>query len=214
MRELLLSNPQIAPLKTGQPVWEMAFLYPVQGDWTEREYLALENGRLLVEFDNGHLEFGAMPTREHQRVVLFLYRMLWQFLNVGGIGGELFVAPLPVKLWGKKYREPDVVYLSAERVRRTDEQYPEGADLVMEVVSGAVSDRYRDLIEKREEYARAGIPEYWIVDPEMKRVTVLTLAGDSYAVHGEFGQGEEAASVLLAGFGVGVTAVFAAAALK
>jgi len=101
MRELLLSNPQIAPLKTGQPVWEMAFLYPVQGDWTEREYLALENGRLLVEFDNGHLEFGAMPTREHQRVVLFLYRMLWQFLNVGGIGGELFVAPLPVKLWGK-----------------------------------------------------------------------------------------------------------------
>jgi len=84
----------------------------------------------------------------------------------------------------------------------------------MEVVSGAVSDRYRDLIEKREEYARAGIPEYWIVDPEMKRVTVLTLAGDSYAVHGEFGQGEEAASVLLAGFGVGVTAVFAAAALK
>ncbi len=206
MRELLLSNPQIAPLKKGEPVWEMAFLYPMQGDWMEREYLALENGRFLVEFDNGHLEFGAMPTREHQRIVLFLYRMLWQFLSANGIGGELFATPLPVKLWEKKYREPDIVYLSAKR--------PEGADLVMEVVSGTVSDRYRDLIEKREEYAKAGIPEYWIVDPEMKRVTVLTLAGDEYAAHGEFSEGEEAESALLVGFRVGVTAVFAAAALE
>ncbi len=42
----------------------------------------------------------------------------------------------------------------------------------------------RDLVEKREEYARAGIPEYWIVDPEQGQITVLALDGTGYAVHG------------------------------
>lgn len=57
---------------------------------------------------------------------------------------------------------------TARRIRRT---------LVMEVVSGGPQDRKRDLVIKRAEYAAAGIPEYWIVDPESRRITVLTLVG-------------------------------------
>ena len=56
---------------------------------------------------------------------------------------------------------------------------------------------------KREEYAQAGIPEYWIVDPELDQITVLTLDGQS--VHGEFKRGERATSKRLPGFGVDVT---------
>jgi Uma2 family endonuclease len=47
-----------------------------------------------------------------------------------------------------------------------------GADLAMEVVSKGKEDRKRDLITKRFEYARAGIPEYWIVDPQTRRITL------------------------------------------
>lgn len=64
---------------------------------------------------------------------------------------------------------------------------------------------------KRQEYAQAGIPEYGIVDPQMKQITVLTLNHEEYAEHGVFGEGEQAMSVLLPGFGVDVAAAFAAA---
>ena len=56
---------------------------------------------------------------------------------------------------------------------------------------------------------RLGIPEYWIVDPELGQITVLTLDGQTYAVHGEFKRGEQATSKLLPGFSVDVAAAFA-----
>ncbi len=212
MTDLFLSRPNLGATEMGTPVWEMAYFYPVQGEWSEEEYLSLENRQFLVEFDKGALEFLPMPTRAHQRIMLFLYRLLWSFLETNEIGGEVLVAPVPVKLWDMKYREPDIVYLSAVRAEQSDEKYPFGADLVMEIVSDSVQDRYRDWVTKREEYARAGITEYWIVDPRQKLLTVLRLSDGEYAVFGEFGEGEWAASALLDGFTVEVTAVFAAAA--
>jgi Uma2 family endonuclease len=63
---------------------------------------------------------------------------------------------------------------------------------------------------KREEYAAAGIAEYWIVDPREHQILVLTLDGETYRVHGEFGRGATATSRLLPGFSVSVDAVVAA----
>ncbi len=91
---------------------------------------------------------------------------------------------------------------------RNDPRYPEGADLAMEVVSEGEEDRHRDLVIKRQEYATAGITEYWIVDPREPRITVLTLEGQAYRVHGIFTPGERATSILLPGFEVDVEAVF------
>jgi Uma2 family endonuclease len=66
----------------------------------------------------------------------------------------------------------------------------------------------RDLVEKRGDYAEAGIPEYWIVNPETETITVLRLEDTAYAEHGVFGRGAEAASALVPGFIVSVDAVF------
>jgi len=125
--------------------------------------------------------------------------------------GQVLTAPLPVRLWPEKYREPDIVFLSSKRMQQLTGNYPEGADLVMEVVSGSDEDRRRDLETKRKEYALAGIAEYWIIDPENHQITVLRLDGEQYMVHGECGTGQQAASVLLDEFKVNVDAVFAAA---
>jgi Uma2 family endonuclease len=97
-----------------------------------------------------------------------------------------------------------------ENAARIGEQFWEGADLVMEIVSGSDDDRRRDLVTKRSEYALAGIPEYWIVDPREGRITVLHLDGDSYALHGEFTEGSRATSVLLPGFSVDAAEALAA----
>jgi Uma2 family endonuclease len=76
----------------------------------------------------------------------------------------------------------------------------------MEVVSD--DDRRRDLETKRLEYAQAKIPEYWIIDPQQALITVLRLDGDHYLVDGEYRPGEQARSVILAGFTVDATTVF------
>jgi Uma2 family endonuclease len=81
----------------------------------------------------------------------------------------------------------------------------------MEVVSDDEESRERDLNKKRLDYAQGGIPEYWIVDPQEKQITVLVLDGESYATHGIFREGQQASSKLLSGFAVDVSAVFKAA---
>jgi Uma2 family endonuclease len=80
----------------------------------------------------------------------------------------------------------------------------------MEIVSGSREDRIRDWRTKSREYAAAGIPEYWIVDPDKMVIRVLTLRGKTYRRHGDFKPGQSATSVLLPGFKVAVDDVFAA----
>ena len=90
---------------------------------------------------------------------------------------------------------------------RMHEKFWDGADLVAEVVSADPDDRERDLVEKPLEYARARIPEYWIIDPKEASIAVLRLKGRKYVVHGKFTTGEKATSALLAGFEVAVDRV-------
>lgn len=77
---------------------------------------------------------------------------------------------------------------------------------MVEIVSP--DDPARDTVEKVADYAEAGIPEYWIVNPLDETITVLVLDGPAYAQHGVFQRGERAASLLLAGFSVAVDEVF------
>src|SRR6185503_14466833 len=90
-------------------------------------------------------------------------------------------------------------------ILRRQERYWLGADLVVEIVSP--DNPERDTREKRADYAEAGILEYWIVDPQEERITVLRLDGDQYTEHGVFHRGESATSALLQGFAVSVDAV-------
>jgi Uma2 family endonuclease len=189
-----------------EPTWEIATLFPNQGQWSEDEYLALNTNR-LVEYTDGCLEFLPMPTLSHQLIMLFLYEALKAHVSAHDLGSVL-VAGYRVQVRIGKFREPDVIFISRGKEPQMGEQFSTSADLVMEVVSD--DDRRRDLETKRQEYAQAGIPEYWIVDPRLKRITVLWLDGAAYSVHSEFVDGTEATSRLLEGFKVNVTAALAA----
>jgi Uma2 family endonuclease len=195
-------------LAYGEPTWGIAELYPAQGCWSEQDYLDL-NTNHLVEFSDGFVEFLPMPKLSHQLIAHVLHCLLESFVSTHGLG-TVVGAPYKVRLWEGRYREPDVIFVRSEHASRMGEDFSDGADLVMEVVSDSESDRRRDLVTKREEYARAGIPEYWIVDRELGRITVLVLEGVNYAVHGEFARGQQATSKRLPGFTVDVTAVLAA----
>lgn len=192
-----------------EPEWEVAKLFPRRGQWTEEDYLDLpDEGR--VELSDGCLEVLPMPTEAHQLILAFLLEALVAFVRPRGLGIVL-PSGLPVRLRPGKMREPDIVFLRKEHASRRRRQYWEGADLVMEIVSPDPKDRKRDYETKRREYARAGIAEYWIIDPEEKRVLVLTLEGNRYREHGDFRLGTVATSALLPGFEVSVTAIVASA---
>jgi len=191
----------------GTPTWEIALLFPEQGEWSEEEYFNLDTNH-LIEYVDGCLEFLPMPSLAHQLISRFLFLLLDQYVSSRSLGIVLY-SPMRVQIRHGKHREPDVLYVA--KGRRIEKQFAHGADLVIEIVSEGKENRERDLVAKRADYATAQVPEYWIVDPETQTITVLTLDGDQYRVHGEFKPGETATSVLLDGFAVDVTACFAAA---
>ena len=191
----------------GKPAWRIALFYPEQGGWTEADYFGLDGGP-LVEFDEGSVEVLDMPTKEHQRIVQFLFVLMAQWVSEHHLG-EVFIAPLPVRLWPRKFREPDVVFVANGR-SETD-GYPNGADLVVEVVSPGQENRRRDIEIKSVEYAQACIAEYWLVDPENRSMTIHRLSDNQYdkVTHNDASTVE---SVLIPGFKVSVAAILAAAA--
>ena len=199
-------RPQVVS-RRGTPTWEIAHLFPRQGEWTEEAYLALETNR-PIEFTDGCLEFLPLPTLLHQFVLQDCLDRLDAYLRLSGTAGIAIFGPVPVRLRSGKYREPDLLYLRPGRIRDLQTP-PEGADLVMEIVSPGAESRKRDFEQKRGDYAEAGIPEYWIVDPELREITVLVLEGSAYHEHGRFAAGTTAASVVLPGFQVAVDAAFA-----
>ena len=145
----------------GEPVWEVAYCYPRQGDWSEADFLEFETTNFPAELVDGCLEFLPMPTRTHQRLLRYLMGLLQSAVKPSSLGEVLF-APCPIRLALGHLREPD---LFVAKPSESDEP-PAAADVlwVLEIVSPGQLNRDRDLIEKRRDYAQARIPEFWIVN--------------------------------------------------
>ena len=203
-----MSTIPYATMSDPEPAWDVAKLFPPQGQWTEFEYLSLtETTNKLVELTDGDIRVLEMPTTAHQLIVQFLLDVFRAFIQPKGLGLVLF-APLRVKIRNRKFREPDLVFMLAEHADRMGNEYWIGADLVVEIVSNSKEGRHRDLQEKRGDYAEAGVPEYWIVDPMEKMISVLELEDGRYVTLGEFKVGEIASSKLLPGLAIDVAATF------
>jgi Uma2 family endonuclease len=194
------SSPQDA-----QFLGQLASILPAQGDWTEADYLWLtSHTNHLVELADGAIEVVPMPTERHQAIVAYLFLAFVAFTQ--RIGGKVLFAPFRLRLRTGRFREPDLLLLrSADDPRRHD-AYWDGADLAVEVVSE--DDPERDLVTKRQEYAEAGISEYWIVDARTETITVLQLDAATYREHGTFRRGSSATSALLSDLEIATDGVF------
>jgi Uma2 family endonuclease len=182
-------------------------LAPLQGLWTVDQYLKLtDHTHCLVEFSDGNLEVLSMPTQRHQMILAFLYRVFFAFLHPRG--GLVLFAPLRLQVSPAAFREPDLLLLLRADDPRAQNRYWLGADLVLEVVSE--DDPERDTVDKVRDYAGAGIPEYWIVNPQDETITVLSLTDNAYTPLGVFRRGDQVTSALLEGFSVSVDEAFSA----
>ena len=195
----------VLPAQTGlaeQNEQTLIYQWFRQQRWTPEAYLALSaNTNFLIELSDGRVHIQPMPTLSHQRAVrkFVACAMTW---TAQGDRGEVVFAPHPVRLWPGKYREPDAMVYLAEHRDRLGEQESGPPDLALEVLSPGTA--RLDLIEKFEEYAQAGITEYWMLDIQAGRLSVFTLDRTAYVPLGHFGPGEVVRSKALPGFEVGV----------
>lgn len=163
-----------AKRKPREPAAVIAELFPPQGQWTERDYFALPDTNRYMELSEERLIIPPHPTRSHQVAVEELYSRLRAFVRERDLG-EVHIAPLPVRLWPGKIRE---FFISKEHADRIGEHVCGVPDLIVEVLSSAT--RETDRGEKFFEYAKAGVREYWLVDPEKRSLEVYTLRGQVY----------------------------------
>lgn len=130
------------------------------------------------ELVDGRLVEEEMPSFVHEAVVSWLIRVLGaHFVPRGGfvLGSEFKVAIGP-----RRGRKGDTLVFMAGRPR------PAGAasmtrtppDIVVEVVTPTPRDARRDRVDKRADYAAAGVRRYWVIDPEVRVVEALQLGPD------------------------------------
>ncbi len=180
--------------------------YPRQGDWTELEFLWLDRERkVFAELNEGFLELLPVPPLTHQRLMKMLLKTLEAYFD--SRGAEVLFAPLPLRLWPGTLREPDLLVVRPEDFR-TSKDYPDFAQLVVEVVSSSSQDRKRDFETKVANYQQAGIPEYWIIDPEKKKVHVLSLETGSQYTTMIYSVGNSAVSAKYPELSLDVTLLF------
>lgn len=170
---------------------------PRQGQWTYEDYARLpEVEGFRYEIIDGVLYMTPAPNTGHERIVMTLGARLVQALEDTGLG-RVFASP-DIAVGPATLRPDAVVVLEANRGAIADRMIVGPPDLVVEIASPSTAAYDRDPVSgKRGAYARMGVPEYWIVDPEARSVEVLALEGDVYIPLGSFGGDERLASHVL-----------------
>jgi Uma2 family endonuclease len=147
------------------------------------DYLAYtDDNNRLYELFNGELV--QVPPESGFNIgiatnLLIYFAQMFGHLRVRGHGLELEVNGEP------RNRYPDFTIIKTEHIeqlrsRNTIRLQMAPPDLVVEVVSPGDLQRSRDYIAKRMQYQDRGIPVYWIIDPQVREIMVLTLTAAGY----------------------------------
>ena len=136
------------------------------------EFLDWADEDTLAEWVEGEVIVTSPASEPHQNLVGFLSSVLRTFVEQHELG-QLLVAPFQMKL-ETSGREPDLLFIGSDRLDRVHRTYLDGpADLAIEIVSPESAGRDRG--EKYYEYEAAGIPEYWLLDPQTARAEFYQL---------------------------------------
>lgn len=166
--------------------------------WTYAEMVAeLPETNLPVELWNGEIIMSPAPHPDHQRIVARIWKLLDRHVTETG-SGECFLSPLDIVLTARRVVQPDVFYITKERLGIVRNHIEGAPDLAVEVISEGTWKR--DRVEKKALYEQAGVNEYWIIDPDSETIEVFALVKGVYQLHSRAKGAEVAKSKLLAGF--------------
>lgn len=166
--------------------FDTLFDTPPQARMSAADYIASPQSAHKSDLIEGVFVMASPASFPHSELQALLLTVLRNFVNARGLGvvlGENSAC----RLNEDNVYQPDVSFLSRERLHLAGEMYIEGApDLAVEILSP--SSRRYDLVEKRINYARFGVREYWVIDPINRTATVHELVQDEWIpVRGEAG---------------------------
>lgn len=173
--------------------------------WTLDDLLAMPEDDNLYEIIDGELYVMTTPVPVHQQLSMKLSVVFFQAGQATGLG-RVYASPIRVRLSKRNIVQPDILFIVRDRLEIVTDDLIDGApDVVVEIFSP--STRSKDRNEKATLYARAGVREYWQVDPRHRSVVVLILRDGAY----EPSTTDDgfARSAVLPGLAVDVAALFA-----
>jgi Uma2 family endonuclease len=159
----------------------MVLTAPLDRPLTYDDLAALPDDGKRYELIGGEVYELPCPSFFHQFGSLMLVRLLSDWVYARQLG-VIAYAPLDVRFDPRNTVQPDIIFLSRERLhllRRGAYKLIDGApDLLIEILSPY--NRGHDFIKKAALYATFGVREYWIVDPEASTITVQVLRDGLY----------------------------------
>ncbi len=180
--------------------------WPPQGKWTYDDYCRLPDDGMTYEIIEGELHMAPAPIPMHQDSSAEMITAFRNFSKQHNVG-KAFVAPIDVILPGvAEPVQPDVLLIVKERLHIVKPTRIEGApDIIVEVLSP--SNWNIDRGKKFRAYAKAGVREYWIVDPQARTIELFVLREHAYHLIDNYGVGATVRSEVLPGFEVKVEEV-------
>ena len=162
--------------------------------YTYEDYLKTPDNE-RYELIEGELLMTPSPITKHQRISRELEFEIMKFVKANALG-EVFYAPYDVYLDEENVVQPDILFISKERLNIIGEKNIQGApDLVIEIISESTA--YRDLVQKKKLYGKFGVKEYWIVIPGEELVEVHILKDNTYVLHKTYGKDDAVESPYL-----------------
>jgi Uma2 family endonuclease len=174
--------------------------------WTVEDYLRLPDDGTRCEIIDGERLMTPSPFPPHQCIASNVVGRLLPFVKARALGRVMF-APSDVFLSKRTVVQPDVYFISNARGSIYQPRGIFGApDFVIEILSE--DDPERDRVRKRRLYARHGVREYWIVDPQSRRIEVFVLEGRRLVLKATHDSGEVRSLAVLPGFTAPLDAIF------
>ena len=162
--------------------------------YTYEDYLNIADDK-RYELIEGELIMVPAPVTYHQKISRELEFELLKFVKKNGLG-EVFDAPCDVVLSNENVVQPDILFISKERLNIIEEKNIHGPpDIVIEIVSE--DSAYRDMIQKKKLYAQFGVSEFWLVIPKEKEIEIYMLEKEGYQLFKRYGEKDTLKSRLL-----------------
>jgi Uma2 family endonuclease len=147
---------------------------PRSGPYTFDDFCAIVRDGQKADLINGVIYMASPDSFQTSRLCGWLYSLMRDYVEERELG-EVHGPRNAFRVNDRNSPEPDIAFIAKARLARTEEgsYFPGGPDLAVEVVSPESVDRdYRDKVRL---YESAGVREYWIIDEDAARITLLRL---------------------------------------
>jgi Uma2 family endonuclease len=172
--------------------------------WTYRDYIKLNDDK-RYEVIEGRLVEMAGASFEHQDILSEIFIRMREFVKRNNLG-KVIPSPFDVILSDENVVQPDIVFISKNKLHLIKQSLFGIPDLVVEIVSE--SSKKKDKIIKKKLYEKFGINEYWVVEPNDKKIIVHVINNNRYVVYSSAKEEGIIKSKVLEGFELNLKEVF------